>query len=439
MMKRADILRYALPFVTRAGVVGANIVSTLALAWAFAPEIFGKIVFVWNFVLIYSAVLSLGVPNFLLRELSFRIDPAHDRQKLSLPTMAALIVIVPLLFAAASAAGLVALFGAERALFPAAIDSAALIAATFMMSYLVNLTAGLASAFVLANRINHTMFVRDGLPSVTLIASIFLPDIMGDPALSLFANFILIQGALALAGMLWLATRHRLVAQAFGRRIGAVPNLFGFWGLAASNVLVTGIDVLVGGWILGTRDLGHYQLIKRICNLVALPQVVVAWAIAIPAGQAFARPDAGDRQTALQEAARYGARLSFYPLIPLLIGGGGAAVAASAWFGYGLGAESLALIAFSLLSAVVTVIYGPGIIIAAQTHLEYRALAARIAGVTIFLVLALLASRSYSSAAVVAACQLASVLTSGVLIWWVIRRRFAVDSSIFCLTFRRSS
>lgn len=436
-MKRADILRYALPFATRAGVVGANVVATLALAWAFAPEIFGKIVFVWNFVLIYSAVLSLGVPNFLLRELSFRIDPAHGRERLSMPTIAALVVVAPALLAAASAAALIWLYEARPGLFPEAIEGPAVIAETFLMCYLVNLTSGLASAFVLANRINHTMFVRDGLPSATLIVSIFLPDIAGDPMLSLFANFILVQLVLALVGLGLLATQRRLLTRAFGRRIGAVPNIFGFWGLAASNVLVTGIDVLAGGWVLGARDLGQYQLIKRICNLVALPQVVVAWAIAIPAGQAFARHDADERTHALQEAAREGARLSLYPLVPLLVGGAGAAIGASAWFGYGLGPLSVALIVISLLSAVATVAYGPGIIIAAQAHLEYRALGARIAGVAIFLLLALLASHLAPEPALLAACQFVSVLMSGVLLWGLIRSRFGIDSSIFCLLGRQ--
>lgn len=431
---RLLLQRYALPFVARGGVIAANIVATLALAWAYAPEVFGKIVFIWNFVLICSAVISLGVPNYLLRELSFRLNDDHDFGRLSLPTIGALILLFPALIAGGSTALLLRLFETNPALFPEAVESAAIIPVTFLMCYLVNLTAVLASGFILANRINYTMFARDGLPSVALVAAIFLPDFTGDPMLSLFWNFIVLQAVIAVLGIAALVVRRALVRSAFEARIGAIPNILGFWGLASTNVLVTGIDVLAGGWILGARDLGHYQLVKRICNLVALPQVVVTWAIAIPVGQAFGRRD----WDAMREAVRQGARLSIVPVIPLLVGGGIAALIASSWFGYGLGPESLALVAISLLTSLTVVVFGPGVVVAVQTHLEFQALGARIAGVALFALFAAFVATHDPAPGALALCQLASVACSGILLWLAIRRKFAIDSSIFSLLRRQS-
>jgi hypothetical protein len=427
-----SILRFALPFMARGGVIATNVIATLALAWTYAPEIFGKIVFIWNFALIFSAFLSLGVPNYLLRELSFRLNDDHDFGRLSLPTTGALILLAPALVAGGSTALLLWLFETHPGLFPEAIESAAIIPIIFLMCYLVNLTAGLASGFILTNRINYTMFARDGLPSVTLVAAIFLPSFTADPMLSLFWNFITLQAAVALLGIAALVANGSLVRSAFEARIGPIPNTLGFWGLASTNVVVTGVDVLAGGWILGARDLGHYQLVKRICNLAALPQVVVTWAIAIPIGQAFGRRN----WCAMRDALRTGARLSIVSVIPLLVGGGIAAMIASRWFGYGLGSESFALAAVSLLTSLTVVVFGPGVVVAAQTHLEFQALGARIAGVVLFALLAAVVAVHDPAPAALALCQLTSVASSGVLLWRAIRRRFAIDSSIFCL-FRR--
>ena len=269
----------------RAGLVAGNLAVLLALAWLLGLDGFGELIVLWGLVLVASALLGCGGPLHILARLGDGggMHPhALFRLCLGLPALAAV------------AAGF-----ALHQVWPGLPWAAVL-----TLALAVNLASCLASALRALGSLHLSMALRDGAPLLALgLAGLTRAE----------APLILWLAAAGLgvicAWVAWLIWRHGARADLIAEGRPAAAVSLNLWAVAVLGMVLTQVDIVLGGQLLTPEQIGIYALLRRLANLVALPMSVATW---VSAGQISAAHAASDLP-ALQSASDAGARIALLP------------------------------------------------------------------------------------------------------------------------------
>lgn len=419
--RRGDWLLYA----SRGSVVALNFVSMLVLAALMGLGDFGRFVFLWTAGSTLAAVSSLGGQAYLVRELSARqgnpsrgVSPA-EAMRIALVLPFALLLTVGA--AAVTALPLLPAVGLQ----PGAAEEVLVVCAVALA---LNLFGHSGTPYLVTGSPNAAMIARDGLPQLLLLAAAFVASRLPGPTPLLTLKLFLAFAAMAvppLAWTGWVRPRRKLWRDGDSCR---GTGLKSFWASAITGSLTAQVDVLLGGVFLSGADLGAYQILKRLANLASLPQIVANWSALARVGKAYA----GANMPAVQQACRHAAKLTLVPGLLLV----GALLATlplfSRIYNIPLAEATWTVFALILSASLVSVCCGVNFTVASQCHMEHNALRSRLAGVALAVGVILHQAHELTSVTLAAAMLCAAAL-SNLSLWWLIRRRLKVDTSLYCL------
>lgn len=409
-------------------VVGGNATSLLVLGALMEPAGFGRFVYWWSVALVLSVVASLGGQPFLLREMSAR--QGHPARGVRRGRALRIALVWPGLILSATALAALWIAPAAAALAGRTGPPPAVLVLVPAAAYMINLSGHAALPLRVDGHAIAAMLLKDGGPQLLLLAAALMLSAGGglDPV-RLLATFVLL-AVLAVAAVAAVLAQ-RSAARPLWREAGTGPPpgaALGFWGSTVLGAAWTQADILLGGLVLPAAELGAYQILKRLANLAASPQIVANWTVVVGIGRAYA---AGDR-VAIQAECRRAARLAVGPA--LLFGLAVAAGLPMVLQFYGIAGEPGVWLAFALLllAAWSNVGFGASFVVAIQCHLERVAVAARLVAIACCTVPVLALAAALSPAGL-AAAYAAGSLASNLFLWAVNRRRLGVDSSALCL------
>lgn len=412
-------------YLTRGGVVGTNFFSMLVIAFLMKADEFGYYALMWASAMSLSSVVSVGVPSLLLRELSaYQVDgycgiSRGHALRLILVWPAVLLVAVVGLAAAAGPAILPVFGKPVPALGPTLLAAAAALA--------INILNVIAVVYRILGHAGMAMALRDAGPQALMLVATILVAFRGRPeAQTSFAAFLIL--AFVTVSMVLVLTRQRLKEQftrlpkdhAAGRHV----IVTGFWGTAVANMVWTQVDILLGGLVLAPAALGHYQVLKRIANLAAMPQIIANWSAVVQIGRAFAAGDNGR----IQAECRKTLGLAVFPLLGLLAGTILAMPLIIRVFDLPPTSGTWIVMIFLLAGSATNVLFGLNFLVASQCHLEHHALGTRIVGLVVTALL--IAGFGAKGNIPVAIAYFAGMLAANVALWAVVRNRLGVDTSV---------
>lgn len=413
-------------YLSRFAIVGANFASLLVVGYLMEPADFGTFVFFWALAQTLAAVSSLGGALYLLREYSARQESdAHG-------VRARFAVAIALLWPACVLVLLAGLWWGGKAYWQADSTTSDRIILVMMTAWVLNLVSHLVLPLRVYGMSNVSMALRDAGPQVILVISAIALVAIGDLTTNnLFLAFISVALCLVvlLAVSIWIgpARRQPPLFLAKGRTSKSKPYSYGFWGTTVLTTLSTQIDIIVGGLFVSSEALGIYQIIKRVANLISMPQIIANWAVVVPVGKAFAAGSIEEIQT----HAKRGLKLSLMPALILLIL---ATLAMSLVFRiYQIEVDATLWLVFTLLAfgSLSNIFFGANYAVATQCQLEVAAMLARIAGLVVSaLVFVILARQGLIFVALGTAT---GIFMSNIVLTATVRARLNVDTSALSL------
>ncbi len=414
-------------YAIRGGVVGANFLSLLVIAYLMEAPDFGRFVFMWSVAMSLSAIASVGAPALLMRELSSY--GATDYQSVSRVQALRLMlfwpaVILSITVAAVVAAGPSLLIALAR---PQLALATVLLVAT--AAFAINLFNIVAVFYRSLGRTGIAMAFRDAGPQGLILLAAILSSLFGSPTPhTVFLGFLVLAVFLLAGAVIW---RRREIVKEL-RRLPARPkkartSISGFWGIGVANIIWTQSDILLAGLFLPATTLGYYQLIKRIANLSGMPQIVSNWVVIIPIGRAYA-DGAFDR---IQDLCCRALRLSVPPLALLMTLSVLGMPIIVRFFNLPGDATTWWVLAILLAGSATNVLFGPNFVLASQCRLEKVAFHTRLLGLGV--TAALIVCNSWKSEVSIALAVFIGILVANVLLWNVIRVRLGVDTSVITL------
>lgn len=422
----AKLRRQFAAYGTRGVIVTGNFVVMIALATLLKPGEYGQLAYLWSIAQVLAAVGSIGVPGYLLRELSLRSNRKAELPPISAWLVPLVTLVLPAVVIAIGAVLFVALHGSIAASGGVTIEPEQiwLIA---VVAWLLNVVNNLVNFPRISGSISLPMAMRDAMPHCLLLAAAVIALEWGSrSSTGIYEIFVVLIAGFILLWLALIAHSHRGALALMSLRTPmSRPDLLGFWGLSIVTVLGANIDILVGGLFLGASELGYYQLIKRIVNVASLPQIVVNWAVVVPVGRAFAERDFSGIQAAVTRASR----MAILPLLLLSVLVPIAAVTSSILTGYGFDDAAAWMLAILLLGAVLNVLFGANFSVAAQCDMEYQALVARLGSLLLFCGSVWVCASWTRTGVMLAFCQLLMVLVSNFWLWYAIWGKIGVDSS----------
>lgn len=414
-------------YLIRGGVVGANFFSMLVIAFLMKADEFGYYALMWASAMSLSSVTSVGAPSLLLRELSaYQVDGycgisrGHALRLILVWPAVLLVAVVGL--AAAVPAILPVFGGSAPALGPTLLAVAA--------AFAINILNVIAVVYRILGHAGMAMALRDAGPQALMLVATILVAFRGRPeAQTSFAAFLIL--TFATVAIALVLTQQRLKEQfarlpkdhVAGRRV----LVAGFWGTTVANMVWTQVDILLGGLVLAPAALGHYQVLKRIANLAAMPQIIANWSAVLQIGRAFAAGDNGR----IQAECRKALGLAVFPLLGLLVGTILAMPLIIRVFDLPPTSGTWIVMIFLLAGSATNVLFGLNFLVASQCHLEHHALGTRIVGLVVTALL--IAGFGAKGNIPVAIAYFAGMLAANVALWAAVRNRLGVDTSVAAL------
>lgn len=407
-------------YALRMSVVGLGFASTLLAALLLGPDQFGAFALMWAISQMSSALVSVGAPAFLLRELPARAARGHAAAPLWPSVRLAVLWPAALSIALAACSWLLSDLAPRSPL--AAEQIALAIAAGFAQNFL--------SCVSVPVRLSHgatlSMALRDGVAPATLLLAVAAGALTG----AVSATFVVgLATGLTLAigcaaAVLLLATGAiALSRQAPNFAAGAKA----FWANAILGAATANLDVLLAGAFLPRQTIGAYAILKRLANFVSLPQIISNWTISVPAAAAHVRMD----RIQLEQIAGRGVALAF----PLALGVSLAlALSTPIWASYfhlSMTTGTLTAFALLVLGNLGSVAFGATFTLASQCGLEAWSFAARL-GSTIIVAVGVwvLAMSNLLALASLAGLSMASTLFMNGAVWATLRFRLGLDCSV---------
>ena len=403
----------------------------LALAWLLPADEYGQFVFFWSFALVFASVASLGGPLYLLKEMAL----SQGANGLDRSDAIKLVVLLPACITSAALL-LIAIWphGLLAEISPTIDRSVkADLAVAIVLGMLLNYSACMCSILHGFGFLNSSLFVRDALPqSAALIVSVSI-SYWNQPTASLIlpAAGTIMLAICALETFFILRRNRRTTLLRRGGRKGSYT--VHYWTGSLLGVLWAQIDILFGALVLTSEQLGIYNILRRICNLITLPMTVATWLTVGPFSRAFRDSDV----EMLGRLIRKSLLVSILPGILLA-----AIVIVSSHpvqrF-YALPDNSNLTWVWSILigQALLTLIFSPVLTMAATSGHEKSIVIARILGVSIFAIFLFIFSITSSELSHNATALVAGTILIYGYTWWVMFREFGLDGSLLALAKKR--
>ena len=401
-------------FAVRGFIVGLNFVTMLILAALLPSEEFGRFVYLWALARVISAIANMGGPPYLLRECSARQgDPSRGVTHLEMVKIA---VMWPILI-------LTGIFISVNVV-PSTIWSKTGLEFVFenililiAVAWGVAITFHSAIVYRLNGKMELAMFIRDGLPNIIIILVAIFTMIVGMEitAKGILLTFFIVT-VLTIFGLLLYALKfENLFWRDTTLSLSRAPGQLYFWGNGLLGIITSQIDILLGGIFLSSVDIGRYQILRRLVNLVSLPQVIANWLTIVRVGKSYAAKDLSD----VQEACKTGIIWAFLPGIAMLIVIFIATPFVGKFYGLESGVNLWATVFFLSVANIVSLACGMNLTVASQCGKEFYAMISRLIGVTAATIIILMFSKQLNliwlSVAVCAASILTNTWLSGIL------------------------
>lgn len=415
--------------LTRAGVVGSNFASMLAIGAMAAPDTYGNFVFLWSLALLASASVSFGAPQFLLKEMAIcRGETSFDRH-----FAIRLIVLYPALLSAILMVSFAAFYGVISSVFQSLTAfSIPMILLVGTLGFLMNLNNCFSSLLHGLDMLNLSMFLKDAGPQLfALVISLALFVTTGvDLVLLLSGIVILMAISLTVVGLIFL--RKNRDAALIGKDGRKQTFTLYYWGGTITGIFWAQIDILIGASLMTAEQLGIYNIIRRICNFVTLPLSIATW---LTVGR-FARAFASEDNRALKETLRFSLLLSNGLGVVLTLVVIGLIQPIQAFYGFPSDTSYATIWAVLIIQAFTNLIFAPSTTMAQTSGLESSAMYARILGIAAFGLFVLFFSVWVQAELLTVTALSAATVVLNLYVWNRVRQRFGIDSSVFGLFFQ---
>ena len=371
--------------------------------------------------------MSLGGQQFLLRETSARrANPVYG-PSLSQVVWIALIGPVLLIFASISSVNI--FIAQDIQVFGYSLPTRDEMIQVCFASLIINSIGYCSIPFRTHGHLTASMTIKDAFVPMLLIASASITGMLETSAFAIVSTFNMFGLAALFATVLFMIYKggvlRDLLRQGTGKR-GA--GLLSFWMSSLLGTIYSQVDILVGGLFLQSSELGVYQIVKRMINLISLPQVIANWATVVKIGTAYALSCA----STIQECCRLGLKLSIMPAIGLTLG----LIFASPWLlevyqiypSIEIGITTFLLFA----SALTNLAFGVNFVVASQCHMENTAIIARSVCV-LFMTFVMVAVGYQLSPTLTAGILLMGTAGANAILWFRIKKTLGVDTSLLCL------
>ncbi len=387
----------------RGGIVAVNFSVMIGLAAGMGLAAFGELAVIWGLAMVAGTALSGGAPLLLLRRLT-------DGHGMSLQNLWRQIIMLPI------SIGLGALLILHLA-FPA-IDWMPVL----LGGAAINLATCLASIMRALGSMHASMALRDAGPQVALGLSGLL--MAGSSAATILLHAALWLGLICIGAGLWCG-QHRRRCEIIRQDRKPEGIAWALWGTSLLGMVLAQIDIVVGGSVMSATQVGLYAVLRRLANLIALPVSVATWVSAGPVSAAFGSGDI----CALRRASAKGSQIALIPGLILL----GVMLAALPVYdlivGQSIGPEGRGAFAILALGAFAQVVFASSFTVATLCGAARSAALSR--AVAIALYLAMIGMLGDSFGVTLHAAIYAGAVTAGTaMLWWQVRQRLGVDTSV---------
>lgn len=384
----------------RGAIVAVNFVVMMGLAAGLGLDVFGRLVFSWGAALVAGTVLSFGGPLILLRGLT-------DGRGMRRWDVTIVILVLP-------AALAVLAFGLLTAHW-SPLPWFAILATGFA----INALTCIASVMRALGSVQLSMALRDMGPSVALgIGAVAVRTGPVDLILIVTAALIAI---ICLAAIIWCCI-FGPQTDIFSDQKRQICDL-SLWGTSVLGMVVTQMDLIVGGAVLTGDALGAYAVLRRVANLVALPVTVATWVSAAPISAAHGR---GNMQ-ALQRASAAGSQVALLPGMMLFLVGLAALPIVMMFV-----PDAAATFMVLLIGALIQVIFASGYTVATLCGHAYFAAVSRLMALVFYMFCAHLIGAQLSPISNALAFTVA-MSGSSLLLWALLKRKTGIETSAFAL------
>lgn len=408
-------------YVSRGFVVALQALSLVIAALLLSAGDYGHFVFLWATTVFLSSVASLGFYQFVLREMSSAtvssISGLRPSQFIMLGVVAPTLLLI-LAYCILNVVTTVDMHKIEKLSPYGGI--------VFFNAMVLHLMTLVSAPIRIRVGANVAMLYKDALPNVLMLSSVFLLVRYGNEENTLrdilyFFGFI--------STVILLVTSIALMVK--GHFSGLMNKdsksrySLSFWWSALLFSATTQADILIGGIYLTNEQLGVYNILRRITNLISMPQVVSNWSIVVDVAKNFTQR----RKTRLQELAKFGLQIALIPSIVITL-----VVAISTpyvfmKFNIELVSSNFVILCVLLIGSLFNVLVGANYLFATQCHSEHIAVYARV--VNLFLMITPLLMFSHSLDGMrLAFCVVMGQAVSNLIVWFYIKNEIGVDTSV---------
>ena len=376
-----------MPMCIRGAIVGINFGVMIGLAAWLGLTDFGHLAVHWGLALVVAPVVGFGGPLVLLRTLS-------NDKGMTLGAVIAQAVTVP--------ASLCVVLVVISSLFGPAVQWLPIIAVGFCVNF-INCLSSLSRAI---GNVNGSMVLRDCVPQLVLGAA----AVSGGNILYWASAGMIV---VAFVYLLWSVRKNAF--QNVIRHGGAtpVPSL-AMWGTSVLGVVVSQVDIILGGVLLSPAQVGLYALLRRVANLVALPVSVATWVTAKDIA-------AQERIAPIQHASRVGSRIALIP---------GLALASCALIALPLVPPEGRMVFVVLISgAFAQVFFASAFTVATMRGRPKYAVISRALSLIVYGIFSLGVDGMFSNAI----AYTMAIIGGSIWLWWQLYRTLGVDTSAAAL------
>ena len=190
-----------------------------------------------------------------------------------------------------------------------------------------------------------------------------------------------------------------------------------FWGSSIIGILYSQVDILLTKLFFGDVAVGIYALLRRVTNLISLPQVIANWTIVVSVAKDFSL----NNINSLRESAKRGAWIAFPAAVLMTII---LSLLLPIWFGiFGIELNINYIFIFIILSIaqLFNVFAGSNLLFAAQCKEEKYVLRTRITSLLIGVIIMLMGGLYFDMKAIAIGAAVAIILLNYMVLMHVKR------------------
>ena len=284
-------------YASRVGAILSQSLMFFVLAAVFGTSKFGQFSFMFSAAQITSVIVSAGAGETLLRVLPEREAKYSGAGNLS-------IIAISFARTAILTALCMCLLYLSEWIFDDKTISAFKQEAQLIL-VVGFLMASIDTAVTVVRVLKSptlSMMIRDSIPYLVFLVAIVVCSVAG------FHSANILFFAFGVSSLISLIVALMIVAKSSNQwtfrssvKVSAGSDYKIFWGLTTVGSAFSQLDMMVARYFFGDSTLGVYALIRRVANLVSLPQVIANWALSVGIAFDYA---SGNRDALEQHAIR---------------------------------------------------------------------------------------------------------------------------------------